>query len=406
MGSENSSPNGARLAPESARMLQEGVWVPNSEGPVRNEEALASADNHANQLSGLTAFASYILCCATFIVVVAGVRNFWEMSRNFGDNAAYLTIAQATQEGRFSGPDLQNVRNFYRGTGYCVALVSKLTSLPVARCLPLLALACGALALYFCGRLWGWRVATLFSFIDIAYTGRLCLGGCEPFFVVFLFASLWLWRQQRTLSAMTCAALATCTRPTGVFLLVALTAVLIWHRRWRDVLKSAVVVAALGALYLAPIIFAAKDPWAPIDGYASDWYSASPITLPFYPLLREAMTGGAAWTNHLKNGFYIALTLLGAVTLWKRRHKAFADLAGQAESSFFLLFAGFCFSYNSYGAYVDYPRYSTPLIPQSVLGLRSRFFKGWVPLLTGAAAGLVSALSALNVRAVFHMLLQ
>ena len=377
-----------------------------SEVPTQDEALLGGADSPPSQLTSLTAFASYVLCCATFIVVVSGVRDFWEMSRTYADNSAYLTIAQATLEGRFGGPDLQNVRNFYRGTGYCVAVVSKLTSLPVARCLPLLALACGALALYFCGRLWGWRVATLFSFINIAYTPRSCLGGCEPIFVVFLFASLWLWRQQRTLSAIACAALATSTRPTGVFLLLALAAVLVWHRRWRDVLRSAVVVAALGALYLAPIIFAAKDPWAPINGYAEDWYSASPITLPFYPLLREAVTGGAAWTNHLKNGFYVALTLLGVATLWKRRRKAFADPAGQAESFFFLLFAGFCVSYNSYGAYVDYPRYSTPLIPQSVLGLRSRFFRGWVPLLTSAAAGLVSALSALNVRAVLHMLLQ
>jgi hypothetical protein len=131
-----------------------------------------SADSAAGRLPAVKAFASYVLCCTAFIVVVAGVRNFWELSRTYADNPAYLIIAQATLEGRFSGPDLQSVRNIYRGTGYGVALVSKLTTIPVDRCLPLLALACGALALYFCGGLWGWRVATLFSLINIAYTPR------------------------------------------------------------------------------------------------------------------------------------------------------------------------------------------------------------------------------------------
>lgn len=385
-------------------MFQHPGLVSDSKVPVHNEAVLADTDNPQNQLSPLTAFTSYVLCCVTFIVVISRVRNFWEMSRSYGDNAAYLTIAQATLQGRVAGPDLQAVRQFYRGTGYCLALVSKLTSLPVARCLPLLTLTCGALALYLCGRLWGWRVAALFSFINIAYTQRLCLGGCEAFFVVFLFAALWLWRQKYTVSAITCAVLATTTRPTGVFLLLPLAAVLIWHRRWRDVMKSAVVVAILGALYLAPIILAAKDPWAPVNGYSDDFYTSSPVSVPFYPLLRGALATGTPWTNHLKIGFYILLTLFGVVTLWKRRRRAFADAVGQVESAFFLLFAGFCVSFNAWGAYPDYPRYSSPIVPQSVLELRSRLLNAWSILPMSVVAGLLSAASALNVRAVLHML--
>jgi hypothetical protein len=386
-------------------MSQNPDIAPRSKGPIESEATLVRGNVHPNELSALTAFASHLLCCLTFIVAVTRVHNFWDLSRNHGDNAGYLTIAQATLEWRFSGPDLQNVRNLYRGTGYCVAIVSKLTSLPVARCLPLLTMACGLIALYFCGRLWGWRVATLSAFIDVAYTQRVCLGGCEPIFIVFLFASLWLWRKEHTLSAMTCAALAVWTRPTGIFLLVALGAVLLLHRRWRELLRSAVMVGFLGALYLAPIVFAAKDPMAPVTGYADDWYSASPITLPFYPLLREALTGGWPWTYHLKNGFYVALTIFGLVTLWKRRRQAFADAAGQVESSFFLLFAAFCVSYNSNWAYTEYPRFSAPIIPQCVLDLRSRLLNSWVVLPMSVVAGLFSAMSALNVRAVLHMLL-
>jgi len=386
-------------------MPQNPDYEPESKGPIQNGATLARADVHPNELSALTAFTSYVLCCVTFIVAVTRVHNFWDVSRNHGDNAGYLTIAQSTLEGRFSGPDLQNVRYLYRGTGYCVAIVSKVTSLPVVRCLPLLTMACGALGLYFCGRLWGWRVATLFTFINVAYTQRVCLGGCEAIFVVLLFASLWLWRKEYTLSAVTCAALAVWTRPTGIFLLVALGAVLLWHRRWRDLLKSALMAGFLGALYLAPIVFAAKDPLAPVNGYADDWYSASPITLPFYPLVHAALTGGWPWTYHLKNSFYVALTIFGVATLWKRRRKAFANVAGQVESIFFLLFAAFCVSYNSNWAYTEYPRFSTPIIPQSVLDLRSRLLNGWVILPMSVVAGLLSAMSALNVRTVMHMLL-
>ena len=92
------------------------------------------------------------------------------------------------------------------------------------------------------------------------------------------------------------------------------------------------------------------------------------------------------------------------MTLWKRRRKAFADPAGQVESAFFLLFGGFCVSFNAWGAYPDYPRYSSPIIPQSVLELRSRLLNAWSILPMSVVAGLLSAASALNVRAVLHML--
>jgi hypothetical protein len=387
-------------------MVQHPDSGSDSKAPILKQEVVAGREDPSDQFSPLTALTSYALCCATFIVAISRVRNFWEMSRSYGDNAAYLTIAQATLEWRFAGPDLQAVRQFYRGTGYCIALASKLTSLPAARCLPLLALICGAIAVYLCGRLWGWRVAVLFSFVNIAYTQRLCLGGCEAFFVVFLFVSLWLWRRERAVSAIACAALATTIRPTGVFLLLPLAAVLVWHRRWRDAVKSAVAVTVLGALYLAPIAFAARDPWAPVNGYADDYYGSWPVSVPFYPLLRGALTPGMPWTSHLKIGFYILLTLFGVITIWKHRRRVFANPAGQAESAFFLLFAGFCVSFNAWGAYPDYPRYSAPLVPQSVLDLRSRLFKAWVMLSLSVVAGLASAASALNVRAVFHMLIR
>lgn len=384
-------------------MMRRPGLVSDSKLPAENQPRLAETGNGPGQLSRFVAFNCYLLCCVMFILVISRVRNFWEMSRHYGDNQGYLAIAQAAREGRFSGPDLQDARRLYRGTGYCVALASKLTSLPVTRCLPLLSLLCGALAVYFCGRLWGWRVAALFSFIDVAYTGRVCLGGCEPFFILFLLASLWLWRKQHALGAMACAALATTIRPTGILLIGALAAVLIGHRRWRDSLRAALVVTAIGALYFAPVVFAAKDTMAPATGYADDWYGPSPISVPFYPLLYGAATCGCPWTFHLKVGFYVLLTLFGVATLWKRRGEAFANPVAQVESLFFLLFAAFCVSYNSNWAYEEYPRYSSPLIPQSVLGLRSRLLTPWVVLCLSVVAGMLSAGSALNVREVFHM---
>lgn len=356
-----------------------------------------------DRVPAFVAFACYALCCITFISVVTRFRNFWDLSHEHGDNAGYLTIAQAARQGRFSGPDLEDTRRLYRGTGYGVALVSKLTTLPVGRCLPLVALACGALAVFFCGQLWGWRVAALFAFIDVAYTQRVCLGGCEPIFIVFLFASMWLWRKQHVLAAVTCACLAVCTRPTGVFLLFVIIAVLAWQRRWKEVMRSVALAVAIGALYLMPF-FLQGDLMAPANGYAADWYNASPLTFPFYPLLRAALTGGTYWTNHLKNGFYVALTIFGVVTLWQRRREAFADLSSQVESTFFLVYALFCVSYNSPWAYADYPRFSSPLIPQSVIGLPSRLLNAWVLLPMSVLAGFLSGVSALNVRTVFDML--
>jgi hypothetical protein len=164
------------------------------------------------------------------------------------------------------------------------------------------------------------------------------------------------------------------------------------------------MASALGALYVAPLIYLAKDPWAAVNGYASDWYGALPITVPFYPLLRAGLANAAPWTNDVKICFYILLTVFGLVTLWKQRHKAFANPEGQAEWIFYLLFAGFCVSYNSPWAYDAYPRYSLPIIPQSTLGIKTRLLTAWVILPMSVIAGLLSAASALNVRNVFHML--
>lgn len=385
-------------------MLKCGVMSSASNSKTSVEAPGDGVGIHPRALTPTIAFACYVLCCLAFIVAVTRLRNFWEMSSSWGDNPVYLTIAQDAIKGRFAGPELQEVRRYYRGTAYCIAAVSKLTTVPPAACLPILALACGALSVYLCGRLWGWRVATLFSFINIALTQPDCLGGSEPFFIVFLFVSLWLWRQKHTLSAVTFAVLATSVRPTGVFLLLALAGVLFWHRRWLDVLKSGLIVAILGTLYLAPIAFMANDLSAPATGYADLWYGPFPVSFPFYPILRTALLPGTPWVRHVKIWLFLGFTIYGLVSLWKRRRQAFADPAGQVEWTFFLLFAGFCVSYNSYYGYDDYPRYSAPIVPQSLLDLKSRLLTPWVILPMSIVAGLLSAASALNVRAVYHML--
>jgi hypothetical protein len=376
----------------------------NSKSQTSGDTVLHRAEPRAKPLTASLAFASYALCCLSFIAAITRVRNFWEMSSTWADNPKYLTIAQEAVKGRFAGPALEDVRQYYRGTGYCIALVSKLTTLPPPVCLPLMGLVCGALAVYFCGRLWGWRVATLFAFINIALTQPECLGGSEPFFILFLYASLWLWRKKHIGSAAAVAVLATSVRPTGVFLLLALAGVLAWHRRWRDVLKSSLITAILGALYIAPLMFMAKDPLAPVNGYAGDWYGPFPVTIPFYPLIHTALLPGTPWIRHVKIWLFLAFTLFGIMTLWKRRHRAFADLTNQGEWIFFLLFAGFCVSYNSYYGYDEYPRFSSPIVPQSLVDLRSRLLRPSVILPMSVVAGLLSAASALNVRTVYHML--
>jgi hypothetical protein len=351
------------------------------------------------------ALACYFLCCLSFIFAVTRVRNYWEMSRTHGDNPAYLTIAQAVVEGRFAGPDLQVVRQFYRGTGYCLALASLLSGASVEHCLPILGLICGALAVYFCGRLWGWTVAGLFAIIGVEYTPQVCLGSCEPFFVVFIFGSVLLWRRQRIVGAFILAALATTVRPTGALLIVAFAGALAWHRRWRGLGWGSAGAVALGALYLTPQVLLQKDAWAPLNSYAFDWYGSSPISIPFWPLVRAGLANDSPWTNDLKICFYISITIFGLVMLWIRRRRAFAEIAGQGEWAFFLLFAAFCVSYNSHAAYEAYSRYSIPIVPQSIVGLRSRLLRAGVILPLSVIAGLVSAAGALNVRTVYHLLL-
>jgi hypothetical protein len=168
-------------------------------------------------------------------------------------------------------------------------------------------------------------------------------------------------------------------------------------------LTAATVVAILGTLYLTPIVFLAKDPWAPATGYADSWYGPFPISFPFYPIIRSALLPGTPWTRHLKAWLFLAFTIFGLVTLWKRRRQAFADPISQAEWAFFLMFTGFCLSFNASYAYEDYPRYSAPVVPQNLLDLQSRLLTPRVILPMSVVAGLLSAASALNVHTLYHM---
>lgn len=336
------------------------------------------------------AFAAYVLCCATFVGAFAARGDYGSMVRRFGDNPAYLTIARAAAGGRFTGPDLDEFRQFYRGTSYVVAVVARVLRVPVEVAMPIVTLLCGAVMVYFCGRLWGWTVAAVASFVDVALTQRICLGGAEPLFLALLFASMWQWRRGRPLAAALLAALATTVRPTGVFLLAAIGVALIGERRWRVLALSVGVGTAIGALYLLPFLTRA-DLSAPATGYARDWYGPSPIGVPFVPLVRRALVPGEPVANFIKNGFYLALTVAGFVGVWRRRKFC-------VESMFFVVFALFCWSYNSPWAWAEYARFSSPIVPQSVSYLSLRRVELWM-LPLAVVFGLLAFACSIDVRA-------
>ncbi|MBV9573300.1 MAG: hypothetical protein JOY93_04550, partial [Acidobacteriales bacterium] len=167
----------------------------------------------------------------------------------FGDNDAYIPIASAIRHWDFHGV---SVRHFW-GLPYLMAFVSFITRAPERTALLLVSFASSFVSIALAYELWGGWVAAFFAVLNFDWMQRSFLGGAEPLFMALLLAGFLIARKGRWPLAALFSALCTTVRPVGFFALLAIAAVLLWRREFRQCALATLIGLAVGALYALPL---------------------------------------------------------------------------------------------------------------------------------------------------------
>jgi hypothetical protein len=257
-------------------------------------------------------------------------------------------------------------------------------------------------------RLWGGWIASAFSIVNFDWYQRSYLGGSEPLFVALLFGSFLAIRRERWSLAALLAALATITRPLGVFLLVGIGLTLLWRRDWRQFALTSMIGLIVGALYVTPLTVYLNDPLATVHSYQSvQAAAAGPLFgIPFYAIIKGTVLYPAPITNLLLTFGWIFLVLLslaamiGTQTFHKYAREHPAEIVFAAP----YLLSLYCYNYPHW-ARGNFPRFAIPIIPFVFVALWR-----WIPkdrrVLWALApiTAVLAASSALGIHNIAHLL--
>ena len=291
----------------------------------------------------------------------------------YGDNTAYLEVANAITKWDFRGLDIQH----FMGYPYSIAALSLVSRIPLAYSLWIVAVVASIVSTVLIGRLFGNRVGAYFALTNFAWLQVSFLGGSEPLAVALGMGAFWNFRRGRTLSAALLAALATTVRPLMFFALLGIGIALLWRKDYVKFLKASVLGLGVGLLYLWPIWHFFGDPLLTVHSYTTRDYGAANLVgphghlfgWPFHGIIVGTMLYPAPRTNLILSFSWIALVLAGAVAMFRRELREYwrANLAEAVFCGLYLL-AIFCYDYLVWarGAFI---RFAIPVLPFVFLAL-------------------------------------
>jgi len=362
--------------------------------PPREETAGSSAPSWAELVL------LHLLAAILFIFVLTRFQTYAVTVNGYGDNLSYLQAANAIRHWDFHGV---SVKQFW-GFPYLIACLSWLhlsarTNLLVI-CI-LSSVASGLLS----WRLWGGWIAGYFAFLNFTWIQVSLLGGSEPLFVAVLLLSCWAIRKEQWLGASILAAFATTVRPLGVFALVGIAFTLVLGREYRKAILCTCVATLIGMLYVLPFWIYYHDPLLQWHQYKSfDWHSGPAINFPFRAIAVSFLNNPGPWTNVVFTLGWMIFALIGLFAMGRREFRRFIHHR-PAEFIFAFLYLTFLFSYNSWWARADFPRFVLPVMPFLLFALDR-----WLPQSRyvvyglGVVSPVLAACSAIGIRNVYHAL--
>ena len=344
--------------------------------------ATKSADASSNEalqfpLRDVISLRETIMICLAAAAIFAGtigvLTPYLTTVDNFGDNSAYISIAVAIQKWDFRGVF---VKHFW-GLPYLIAAITRTSGLSNRTALLLVCWTSSFAAIILAYRLWGGWIATAFSIVNFDWYQRSYLGGSEPLFVALLFGSFLAIRRERWVIAALLAALATITRPLGIFLLVGIGLTLLWRHDWRRLAVASAIGIAIGALYVIPLARYFHDPLATVHSYESTQAGASTslFGIPFSAIIKGTILYPAPFTNLVLTFGWIFLVLIAIIAMFTTQSFRNYSRAHPAEIIFAApyLLSLYCYNY-PYWARGNFPRFAIPIIPFVFLALWR-----WIP---------------------------
>lgn len=311
-----------------------------------------------------------LTCYALFVTIVASTHVYSERVSALGDNGSYAAECAAIL-GRH--PETLRVAHF-AGHSFLASIVVAVLGVSIPSALALVSTAGSLVAVALAGELWGAWVAACFALANLDWIQRSLLGGPDPVFTAFVFGSLFYARRERWLMCAVAGAFATCVRPFGIFVLLALGLTLLWRRNAKMLIATGCTALVIGGAYalLARSIFG--DPLRNVNWYGSllnrehnffPFVSALFLQSPEHPLTNKVV---------VKTLFWQALTVAGIVAALVRSDNRQKMREAPVEWLFGGLYFGSLFFFPASWVDGEYPRYFAPVIPLCLFALR-----GWLP---------------------------
>ena len=291
----------------------------------------------------------------------------WDAA-HFGDNDAFVTVADALRAGDFTDVPAQQ----FWGTSYLVAALGALTGIQSLHALWLCTWICAAATIWLAADLFGPVVAAWFGIANFPWLQRASLGGNEPIFLLLLLTTFHAARRGRWWLAALVAALSTTVRPVGAVALASVVVALVAQRAARETVKAVVIAAVVATAYALPLWRIYGDPLANIAWYReAAWHGQGlPVSFPLVPLVRGWILDPPMMASAIKTVMWLGITLGGAAALIRRGVARAMWTARPVETAF--AFGGllFVYCYNApFWAPKEFARFVLPVVPFALIGL-------------------------------------
>lgn len=285
----------------------------------------------------------------------------------YGDNAAYLAVANAIRHWDFRNLDIQH----FMGYPYLIAALSLLFHIPTFLALWLIAAVSSLISVWLAARLFGTVAGGYFALTNFAWLQLSFLGGSEPLAVALGLGALLAFRRDRVFLAALLGSLSVVVRPLMIGVLVGVGLILLYRKRFGSFLIALGTGLAIGILYTLPLLRYFSDPLLTVHSYTTRDYGGGGIAgphghlfgWPFHGIIAGALAYPAPWTNLVLSIFWIGIVLAGVAMMFSRDFKQYAKTY-PAEVIFCGLYLLGVFSYDYLiWARGNFIRFAIPALP-------------------------------------------
>jgi hypothetical protein len=286
---------------------------------------------------------------------------------DYGDNNAYLAVANAIRHWDFHGMDVQH----FMGYPYSIAVVSLLFQVPTLFALWLVAVGSALLSVFFAARLFGPWAAGYFALTNFAWLQLSFLGGAEPLALALGLGALLAFRRNRIFLAALLGSLSVTVRPLMVFVLVGIGLVLLRRKKFGFFFIALGMGVAIGTAYMLPLARYFGDPLLTVHSYTTRDYGGGGMAgphghlfgWPFHGIVAGTLAYPAPWSNLLLSFFWIGLVLAGVGMMFSVSFREYAKThPNEAIFCGLYLLAVFSYDYLIW-ARTTFIRFSIPALP-------------------------------------------